>query len=68
VIITRYLIVFGITLVVAGLSWPFLQKLGVGRLPGDFVLSYGGISVYVPLGISVVISLLFTAILWLMNR
>jgi hypothetical protein len=67
-IIVRYLIVFGITLVIAGLSWPLLQKLGVGRLPGDFVFTYGTISVYVPLGVSLVISLLFTGILWLMNR
>lgn len=64
----RFLIVFGITLVVAGLVWPLLQKAGVGRLPGDIVFAYGGLTVYIPLGVSVVLSLLFTGILWLMNR
>lgn len=66
--ISRFIVVFGITLVVASLLWPFLQKLGVGRLPGDIVFAYGGIGVYIPLGVSLVISLLFTAMLWLLNR
>lgn len=35
---SRWLIIFGVLLIVAGLLWPMLQKLGLGRLPGDIPL------------------------------
>jgi Protein of unknown function (DUF2905) len=31
----RALIFIGIALVLAGLAWPWISKLGPGRLPGD---------------------------------
>ena len=31
----RFLIIAGVVLVVVGLAWPWLVKLGLGRLPGD---------------------------------
>jgi hypothetical protein len=34
----RWLITLGIVLLVAGLLWPLLQKIGLGRLPGDIVV------------------------------
>ena len=33
----RFLIIAGVILVLAGLAWPFIAKLGLGRLPGDIV-------------------------------
>lgn len=35
----KILITLGIVLIVAGLLWPFVAKLGLGRLPGDIVVS-----------------------------
>ena len=35
--ISRLLIIIGIVLVILGLAWPLIQKLGLGRLPGDIV-------------------------------
>jgi hypothetical protein len=29
----RWLIIFGVVLIAAGLLWPLLQKIGLGRLP-----------------------------------
>ena len=34
---SRWLIIFGAVLIAAGL-WPLLQKIGLGRLPGDIVI------------------------------
>ncbi len=34
----KLLIVGGICLVIAGLAWPYLSKLGLGRLPGDIAI------------------------------
>ncbi|HFC53093.1 MAG TPA: DUF2905 family protein, partial [Gammaproteobacteria bacterium] len=34
----RTLIILGIVILLAGLLWPWLQKLGLGRLPGDIAI------------------------------
>lgn len=64
----RWLITLGIVLVVAGLLWPLLQKIGLGRLPGDIVIERENFRFYLPLGTSVLISLLLSLVLWLLNR
>jgi uncharacterized membrane protein len=68
----RWLIILGILLIVVGLLWPWLTKLGLGRLPGDIVIERDNFRVYIPIAtsivISVVLSLLLSLILWLLNR
>jgi uncharacterized membrane protein len=68
----RWLIILGILLVVVGLLWPWLTRLGFGRLPGDIVIERDNFRVYIPIStsivISVVLSLLLSLILWLLNR
>jgi hypothetical protein len=64
----RWLIIFGVILIVAGLLWPLVQKLGVGRLPGDIVVERDNFRLYFPIATSLIISLVLTAILWLINR
>jgi hypothetical protein len=64
----RWLITLGIVLLVAGLLWPFLQKLGLGRLPGDIVIERGNFRFYLPLGTSILISLVLSLLFWLVNR
>lgn len=66
--VSRFLITLGVLLVVAGIVWPFLQRLGVGRLPGDIVMEGDGYRFYFPVVTSVLVSLLLTLILWLINR
>ena len=64
----RFLIVFGIVLVAIGLLWPFIQKLGLGRLPGDFIIEQDNFRLYLPLTTSLLISAALTLLLWLINR
>lgn len=64
----RFLITFGIVMIVVGLLWPVIGKLGLGRLPGDIVIERENFRLYIPLGTSVVVSLVLTAALWLFNR
>jgi hypothetical protein len=64
----RWLITLGIVLLVAGLLWPLLQKIGLGRLPGDIVIERENFRFYLPLGTSILISLLLSLVLWLLNR
>jgi hypothetical protein len=64
----RWLVLFGIALVVLGLAWPWLSKLGLGRLPGDLRLEREGFGVYFPLTTSLIVSVLISLLLWLFRR
>lgn len=64
----RWLIIFGVILIMAGLLWPLLQKIGLGRLPGDLVVERENFRLYFPIATSLIISVILTAILWLINR
>ncbi len=64
----RTLIVLGLVLVAAGLLWPFVGRLGLGRLPGDIVIERPNFSFYFPLATSLLISLALSVIIWLVNR
>lgn len=65
---SKFLVTLGLILVVLGLLWPWMAKLGLGRLPGDIVIEREGLRIYVPIVTCIVISLLLTAILWLFRR
>ena len=64
----RWLIILGVVLVAAGLLWPWLSRLGLGRLPGDVVIERDDFRLYLPLTTSLLISLVLSLILWLLNR
>ena len=65
---SRWLIIFGVVLIAAGLLWPLLQKLGLGRLPGDIVIERESFRFYFPIVTSLIISVFLSLILWLFNR
>jgi hypothetical protein len=64
----RWLIILGVVLLVAGLLWPWLSKLGLGRLPGDIVVERENFRLYFPITTSILISLALSLLLWLLNR
>ena len=64
----RWLVLFGILLVVLGIAWPWISKLGLGRLPGDFHVQREGFSFYFPLTTSLIVSVLISLLLWLLRR
>jgi hypothetical protein len=53
---------------VLGLLWPWLTKLGLGRLPGDIVIERDNFRVYIPITTSLLISIVLSLVLWLLNR
>ena len=65
---SRTLVIFGLVLVAAGLLWPFLSKLGLGRLPGDIVIERDNFTFYLPLGSSLLIGVVLSLIFWLLGR
>jgi hypothetical protein len=66
--VARWLIVAGIVLIVLGLAWPLIAKLGLGRLPGDIRIERDGFTFYFPLMTGLVISVVLSLILWLFRK
>jgi hypothetical protein len=66
--VPRILIILGLVLVAAGLLWPLVERLNLGRLPGDFVISRGSFRLYLPLATSLIISVVLSLVLWLLRR
>ena len=64
----RILIGLGVALLVAGLLWPWLSKLGLGRLPGDIRIEREGFSFYFPVVSGLLVSAVISLILWLLRR
>ena len=64
----KLLIVLGAVLIAVGVAWTLGEKLGLGRLPGDFVFEVGNARVYLPVATSILISVALTLIFWLIGR
>ncbi len=65
---SRTLIVIGLALVAAGLLWPWLAKIGLGRLPGDILIKRDNFVFYAPLASGLLVSLVLSIIFWLFYR
>jgi hypothetical protein len=65
---TRILVTLGIVLVIAGFAWPWLAKLGLGRLPGDIVIERENFRFYFPITSMILASLLLSLIFWLFRK
>jgi hypothetical protein len=58
----RWFLVILLALLVFNGLQPWLQRLGLGRLPGDFRFRFAGREWFVPLASSIVLSLIAYAI------
>lgn len=64
----RTLIVIGLLIAAAGLAWPWLSKLPLGRLPGDIHIVREGVSFHFPIVTCIVVSLVLSLLVWLFRR
>ena len=64
----RFLIGLGLVVLFAGLAWPWLGRIGLGRLPGDILIQRGGTTFYFPLVTGLLISIVLSGLFWLFNR
>jgi hypothetical protein len=65
---SRWLIIAGVVLITVGIAWPWLAKLGLGRLPGDIHIERDGFHFYFPLTTGIVVSLVVSLVIWLLRR
>ena len=64
----KLLIVLGVVFLAAGLLWPWLARLGLGRLPGDIVVQRPGFTFAFPIVTCIILSVVLTLVMWLFRR
>jgi TRAP-type uncharacterized transport system fused permease subunit len=62
----RWLIVFVIAFLLFNGLRGWLQRIGLGRLPGDFTIRIAGRELYLPLASSVLLSVIAVGVSWLL--
>jgi len=65
--IGKSLIFMGITIALIGLLVMLLGRTGLFKLPGDLQFSSRNWRLYIPIASCIIISIVLTAILWLIN-
>ena len=65
---SRWLITIGILLILVGLLWPWITKLGLGRLPGDIAVEKENVRFYFPITTSIIVSIVLSLIFWFFRK
>jgi Protein of unknown function (DUF2905) len=64
----RTLIIFGLAVAAIGFLWPWIVRLGLGRLPGDIHIRWAHGALYFPITTCILVSVAISLLLWLINR
>jgi len=65
----KFLIVLGVIVIAVGGLLLFSGKIPwIGRLPGDILIQKKNYTFYFPLATSIIISVIFTLVFWLLGR
>ena len=64
----RALIFIGAAILVVGVLWPWISKLGLGRLPGDIRVETENGVFFFPIVTCIVISVVLSLLLWFFRR
>jgi len=67
-VMMRFLITLGLVLIVLGVLWPYLSRLGLGQLPGDIVIERPGGTFYFPIVTCLILSIALSVLMWLFGR
>ncbi len=64
----RWLLVFLIAFVLFNGLARWLEKIGLGRLPGDIYVEREGFTFYFPITTGILVSIVLSVLLWLFRR
>lgn len=64
----KWLIIIGLLIVAAGLLWPWLNKIPLGRLPGDIVIDKPNLKIFIPVTTMILISVILSMLFWIIQR
>lgn len=65
---SRFLIVLGTIIIIAGLTWPWVRRMSLFHLPGDIVIDRPGFKFFFPITTMLILSAVFSLIAWLLRR
>jgi len=66
--LAKILIATALALALVGGALLLAAKLGLGRIPGDIVVRRGNFTLYAPIGLMLLLSLVLTLVLNLLRR
>ncbi len=67
--IGKMFIFLGVLIIVVGIILVFAGRIPiVGRLPGDIAWKRGNFTLYIPIGTSIVLSVIFTVLLYIISK
>ena len=66
--IQKILIIVGVLFILAGVLYPFLKEIGLGRLPGDIVIKKENSSFYFPIVTCIVVSIVISLVLMFIKK
>ncbi len=64
----KILLVTAATLALLGLVLLLVGKLGLGRIPGDILIERDGLTIFIPLGSMLLLSILGSLLLYLIRQ
>lgn len=64
--VQRLLITLGLLIALVGVLWPWIAKLGLGRLPGDLRIEKPGFTLFAPFTTMIVLSVVLSLLIWLL--
>lgn len=62
IIMQKILIILGIVILVIGLLYPYIKKIGLGQLPGDVIFKSGNSTFLFPVVTCIIIRVVLTII------
>jgi Protein of unknown function (DUF2905) len=64
----RLLIAFGAGLILLGLTWSWIRRVPLFRLPGDIVIDRPGFKFFFPITTMLLISALISLLAWILRK
>jgi hypothetical protein len=64
----RFLLMLGTVFIIAGLLWPWLERMHLFHLPGDIVVDRTGFKFIFPITTMLILSAVLSLLAWLPRR
>ena len=61
-------LIISLAIAAIGAAWPWVTRLGLGRLPGDIFIQREGFTFYAPITTGILVSVVLSLVLWLFSR
>jgi ribose/xylose/arabinose/galactoside ABC-type transport system permease subunit len=64
----KIIITLGILFIIIGMLFPYISKLGLGKLPGDIYFGSKNLKFFFPITTTILLSALISIILWVWRK